>query len=679
MNVSLVRSSFKGISIIAWVLILAFLILLPGCAEEPENGQHSGINKYSIDLTYDTDSNLVSAEQKVKVYNNSSEVFDKLVFHVFSNAYKQLETVPVSDTPELAFPEGFRAAGTLLKEVKINGKAVNYSLANTILEIKLDKPLHPQKAIVAEIKFDLDVPVSVSRFGTYKGVTQFTNWYPVLAVYENKKWQARDIYKIGESNYSEIADYDVEITIPKDEIIACTGTVVKEKYNKGETKSVEIRARKVRDFAWVVGRPLEKNESSVDETKLICYTFPGNINKTETIDVAKEIFEYYSDLYGKYPYKELSIVETYLEWTGMEYPQLVTISNGVFNDLGMLKSALAHEIAHQWWYAVVGNDCFNQPWLDESLASYSEVLYLDHIKQKDINEYIKTQEKIKPLVPLTSPVDAFKSVSEYAMTIYNGGSLELHRLRIKVGDERFFNVLRRYYQENMFRNAKTADFRSSLGYIVGNDESTEFFNKISTVSNETDSENIIEDAHAKLKAGQETRVVTGDNTTEYISKLFEYTDPKEAKRQISESIPIYSFNYIPKGYVLGAIVIRPIGENEIMTPNVVRDIIYNKSSLDYIIGYSLMQKGKDNSESVSISYALKGKENYDTFLEVTKDKEYTVNNIKYKLMKPPKTKEYLVYWESLYEGKHFSFIAIIPDSLDQSELEKVIIGMEPIL
>src|SRR5665811_62045 len=95
-----------------------------------------------------------------------------------------------------------------------------------------------------------DSPNSLGRFGYGSYTYNVANWYPIVSVYDQTGWNNDPYYAIGDPFYSDVADYKVSITAPKDQIIETTGTITR-KINEGDHIKWEIDAKNVRDFAWV--------------------------------------------------------------------------------------------------------------------------------------------------------------------------------------------------------------------------------------------------------------------------------------------------------------------------------------------------------------------------------------------------------------------------------------------
>lgn len=434
------------------------------------------INKYIIIVEYNKKENTLTGHEKIIYHNNGNKADDSIVLYLYPNMYRKLETTPAIGSAEKSYPQGFNPGYIKLSNINIDGEEINKAkeedFSRIYIEFPLKKPVWQNKKIEIDMDFMVKIPTSTTRFGQYKDITQFTYWYPILAVKEDGEWQIRDYSKIGESNYSNIADYNVEIKVPKDEKIAATGSIISERQSSEEGyKHVEIKAEKVRDFAWVCSPNFIIQETTIDGIKIKNYYTPKNeALGCKADEIGADVLSYFGEKFGHYPYNEFSIVETYLTGGGMEYPQLITLGQNHYKDMDKLVSVIAHEGAHQWWYVGVGNDEHDSPWLDEGFATYSTQLYLAH-RARDDNKLYELMAKYEalqsPNIAIEAPVSSFSNWKDYNDVIYKKGALELHKLRNRVGDDKFFEIMQTYYNRYKFKNAKTSDFLSVVEEFAG--------------------------------------------------------------------------------------------------------------------------------------------------------------------------------------------------------------------
>ncbi|MGI5999294.1 MAG: M1 family metallopeptidase [Lutispora sp.] len=461
--------------IVAFSLLTGCSMVLPQTVPAIEEKEHFN-NAYNISVEYQKDYNILKCKENITYVNNQGVPVKNIVLYLYPNLYRNLSTVPAIGSPEKCYPQGFDPGFIKLTSVKIEdmelGKETIEGYDDFYIDIPLDNPIKENHSVEIEIEFLVKVPVSTTRFGQYKDITQLTYWYPILAAQEEGRWQIRNYHNIGESNYSDIADYKVVIKLPADETIASTGRIVSERESDEDGyKIIEIEAEKVRDFVWVSSPSFILEEFDVDGVIIKNYYTEKNKELGQKADeIGADVIAYFNKVFGDYPYKEFSIVETYLTGGGMEYPQLIALGQSHYKDIDKLISVIAHEGAHQWWYVTVGNDEHSSPWLDEGFANYSTQLYLAHRLGNDyrINSLMKKYESLESTDhPIEASVMNFTSWKEYNDVIYKKGALVLHRLRNAVGDENFFRIIRTYYQRYKLKNAHITDFLDVVEEVSG--------------------------------------------------------------------------------------------------------------------------------------------------------------------------------------------------------------------
>jgi hypothetical protein len=130
----------------------------------------------------------------------------------------------------------------------------------------------------------------------------------------------------------------------------------------------------------------------------------------------------------------------------------------------MREFVTAHEVAHQWWHGLIGSDSQADPFLDESLAQYSTLVYLeDRYGKTRADQEANTNVKLGYLMmrtmgtpdgPVSRPAAKFPSSLAYAGLVYGKAPFFFHELRQKLGDRAFFERLRSYATRHRFRTAR---------------------------------------------------------------------------------------------------------------------------------------------------------------------------------------------------------------------------------
>lgn len=494
---------FRPILVIILIILLVFVFINNRVKKEIKNTFIYTINtltnkdlddsnKYEMELNLDDANRILSGSESVTYFNRSEKALEDIYFHIYPNAFRKYEGAPVMFSDfSYAYPKGFDPCYIDILNIEVDGKKINYLVDgsdNTILKLKLRKPIEKNHQIQILIKFQLKIPESRDRIGYYDGSYVFGNWYPIAAVYDDNGWNIDQFYEIGDPFYSDSSVYKVKITLPDKYVIAATGNIISDKVVNGR-RIVNIYADSVRDFAWAASSSFKIHNMVVDGININCYFINSNnerINRAmETLKNAVEIF---NKEFGKYPYTSYSVVESNFP-TGMEYPGLILIPGSYFNEnksMSGLEGVIAHETAHQWWYGVVGNNEVDEAWLDEGLATYSKVIYFEKLHgtsfgmdyfNKNISSIYKSKRKsIKGKEIILKPLNNFDSWREYDTLVYKKGALIFDAIRNETGDEKFFAVLRSYYNENKFKNANTKSFIDIVEKITDK-EWDAFFNK----------------------------------------------------------------------------------------------------------------------------------------------------------------------------------------------------------
>lgn len=442
------------------------------------------LNQYNIDVDFDTEEKMYTAIQKIIYVNNEETPLSEVYFHIYPNTFREKETTPfLFGSFDSAFPNGFEPGYIDIKSISLKDKVVNNfeisGKGKTILRIPFEKELSPKEKIEIKMEYTVKMPPAQDRFGYGEKTFNLGNWYPIAAVYDDEGWNLDPYYSIGDPFYSDTSNYNVTIKAPKDIIIASTGNILSEEV-EGNKKKWTIEAKLVRDFAWAASKDFKIIEKDVDGTLVKVYV----LNDDEDInnfaaETSYSSIEIFNKIFGKYPYGQYSVVATSFP-SGMEYPGIVFIGEKYYHNVykGSLEIVIAHETGHQWWYSVVGNDEIDEAWLDESLTSYSEVIYADEKYGESVgNNYYQRSvagryNSVKDSLPneiVAKPLSEFENWDDYGSLAYTKGAMFVHAIEEKYGEDTLYNILKEYYKRYRFLNATTEDFVKVCEDITGDD------------------------------------------------------------------------------------------------------------------------------------------------------------------------------------------------------------------
>ena len=422
-------------------------------------------NEYKIDIEFDPVQKKYIGRQWVKYINNEDVSLSEIYFHVYPNAFEEEGTTPYSSNSYIG---GFNPGLINIGKIMVEDKEINYSILgddSTLLKIPMESAFVPEKAVEIYMEYEVILPNAVERFGYGDNTFQIGNGYPIAAVYDSRGWNIDPYYSMGEPFYSDVSNYSVTIKAPKDYIIACSGKILSEEV-LGESKIWNVEANLMRDFAWAASQNFIIQEEIIDGILVKNYLLPNSeeINK-EAAELAYKSVEVYNKIFGKYPYEVLSVVTA--DATGMEYPGMVFVWKSTKSNDESLESTIIHEVAHQWWYGVVGNNQVYEAWLDESFAIYAQKLFYDEVYGEEQGEQYYNERIVanyenrigdsdkKELI--LTPTYMIEDWKEYTGLLHKG-AMFLYKIEKDLGKDKFYNLLNTYYEKYKFSIATTRDF-----------------------------------------------------------------------------------------------------------------------------------------------------------------------------------------------------------------------------
>ena len=450
---------------------------------------------YKMNLTLDDKKNTVGGHVDVTFFNNSDEAWDKLCLRDYPSLFK--------NPKDAGYDAGVETHGAISDINNIvdgrSGASINMERDKdvSVVWFPLATKLAPGEKMTLSYDFTATIPTAADRFGVYDGVFNVTNFYPILAVYTKDGWSHERFYGPGECFYSEIADFDVKLTVPSDMVILSTGLENGETQN-GDSKTVSIYAECVRDFVFCGSKEFKLVEGDYKNTHIrVAYTEEDNADfYKEMADISLKAsvdsLEALGSAFGEYPYKDLEVIYAPIAAGGMEYPNLVIIDKiQPFSDLPdqdnsmmiqqMADSVISHEIGHQWFMGIVGSNSGTQPWLDESLASFTEYVYEKKVYGDKswgvviddgsftFDDTTDNKEEDKREIPINQGFYDYKNEWTYISAVYYRGKSFYQRLYDILGEEEIYGILREYVQRFAFKNADQMDLFNILYEYVGTD------------------------------------------------------------------------------------------------------------------------------------------------------------------------------------------------------------------
>jgi len=288
----------------------------------------------------------------------------------------------------------------------------------------------------------------------YDDVLALAHAYPMIAVYDDEGWNAEIPPQSGDVTYADMSFFIVSVEAPKGVTLVGSGREISYQDN-GSRQTVRYEAGPVRDFYLAASPEYEVFTKEVNGVTLRFYTRDHlQAGAESALDVAARAIEVYGKRYAAYPYSELDFISTPTFALGIEYPGMIAITEWIITpDNNYLEATIAHEVGHQWFYNLVGNDQLDDPWLDESLAQFVTLQYFTDEYGKAGNEGFRSDLEARwgstgnENIPIGLPVRDY-SDAEYSSIVYGRGAFFFEALRDEMGTEKFDLFMHDYVKNN---------------------------------------------------------------------------------------------------------------------------------------------------------------------------------------------------------------------------------------
>ena len=287
--------------------------------------------------------------------------------------------------------------------------------------------------------------------------------YPFLAPWCGE-WMVEPVLGWGDSVVAEVADYTAGIEAPPGWEVVATGV------EGGAPGITLVSGENLREFSFVLLSGYERSVHRGDGIEVCSWYLPEHrAAGEEALRLTSQALELYAHLFGVYPFPELDIVEVPLRLAaGVEFPGLILAAGKYYRryqegrrDL-LFPMIFAHEAAHQWWYAQVGNDQVREPWVDEALATYTSGFAMrawglfEELRDYWERTYGRGRSRNAGATPF-DPLWEFPEGEGYGGIVYSGGALFFLELEAAMGRDRLISALRRYLREYRWEIATGED------------------------------------------------------------------------------------------------------------------------------------------------------------------------------------------------------------------------------
>ena len=485
---------------------------------------------YTIAARLDEAKHTIDGSLVLEWRNISEVAVDRFPFHLYWNAFRNNLSTSARGEGRRA-PRSGRAEDTTrgfgfthVKSVRLLGETETDLTPTlrfvqpdddnkddrTVIEAQTPAPIKPGQTARFKIDWTSRIPYGdVGRAGWVHDYHFIVQWFPKVGVIMDAKWNAHQFHPFSEF-FSDYGVYDVTLTLPAGFTVGATGALQERKTNADGTESLRFFQEDVHDFAWTASRRYVEKKSRFDDAgyppvdvRLLVQPERAHL-ADRYIEATKICLRSYGSWGAPYPYKQVTVVDP--AWSsasgGMEYPTLFTGGASIWAppELQSPESVTIHECGHQFWYGLVGNNEFEEAWLDEGFNSYHDAkaaslaLGPSGVGRRYFG--VGTQGRgSRGGIPVVAPgvwqsrgegdlgplrrsgkTDSmarksweYRTVDAYGLNSYGKPALSLQTLEALVGDDTMTRILRTYARRFRFGHPTSEDFIKVVNEVTGQD------------------------------------------------------------------------------------------------------------------------------------------------------------------------------------------------------------------
>ena len=396
--------------------------------------------------------------------------------------YASIRFLVEKDKPKLSLD----FTGLYLDDLLINGNKIKYKYINGVIKVNLNK-YKRDETIVVDIRYhgipDDGLIINKNIHGdptifvdNWPNRTRF--WLPSIdhpsdkatvnyTIHAPVEWKViANGYRVS-SPFSSLNNaigpkedrltwkWDVTVPIPTYNMVFGAGKM-----------DVELLG-----YAACDQSPASQRQDNCVEVSLWVYP-EDKIKAKDSFRRAVNMVDYFTKTIGPFPFEKLANVQSSTRFGGMENASAIFYSEKSIGKGRNIEGTVSHEIAHQWFGDSVTEADWNHLWLSEGFATYfGNLFFEDEDGEKIFQDKMENNRKRivnskntnRPIIDLENK-DLFKLLNS---NNYPKGGWVLHMLRGYMGDELFFNGIRKYYELYKYKTAMTKDFQSVMENIKG--------------------------------------------------------------------------------------------------------------------------------------------------------------------------------------------------------------------
>ncbi|MFN2273890.1 MAG: M1 family metallopeptidase [Anaerolineales bacterium] len=416
-----------------------------------------GATIYHLDIHLEEDLKSLTGLQELRFTNPTDAILETIYLRLFPN---------------------LSGGRMVVDRIEADGRPCQYALQSggSVLSVVLPEGLLPGRSLTLQLSFMLELPTTMEGnyglFGYHDGILLLQEFFPMIPALTQQGWAIDVPPPFGDLTCQPASYYLMRLQLPKDLTLISSGVVVAAD-RQGTDQVVLIAAGPARDLYVAAGRDFATEVAFAGETRLISYASPKESQTAKQVnEITTAALDIFEELLSPYPYTELETFATPMQALGMEYPGVIALTERMYDPSATisgipgpayLEGTVVHEVAHQWFYNLVGNDQVNSPWLDEALVQYMTGLYFrarygeqgyDQFRTSWLDRWDRVDRRELP-IGLPS---ADYTGTEYGAIVYGRGPLFIEALAEFMGQDAFAEFLKAYVGELRWKISSSTDF-----------------------------------------------------------------------------------------------------------------------------------------------------------------------------------------------------------------------------
>jgi aminopeptidase N len=378
--------------------------------------------------------------------------------------------------PLAAFNLDFQ--GLQVDEILVDGAPVRFAITEHELTIAPAQPLAKGSSFIVNVRYH-GSPQAIPDVAS--GEFVMVGWFhdPAGAINVLSEPNGAASWFPSNDHPLDKATFRFDISVPDGWVVAAPG-ILREAAESGGLDR----------FVWEMDQPMATYLASINIDRYIVESSRGpdgvvirnyltsdvTADRRAGIDAIPEMLRFFSGLFGPYPFDEYGVViaSAGIEGCRMGFSAMEVQTMPVHCPTlrALHEITMAHELAHQWFGDSVSLKSWQDIWLKEGIATYASWMWMTrHGDLETLTQVARTEAKKYEHESLTGEPPPTEL---YDDEVYSGGALVFHALRLKVGDEAFFEILRAYLDRYRYGNAGKDEFLAISEEVSGQELSTFF-------------------------------------------------------------------------------------------------------------------------------------------------------------------------------------------------------------